>query len=410
MKFTDNYIKNLQPDKTWFEKTEATGLGVRVLPSGNKSWVYRFTFNSKRYKMTLGKYPGISLKQARELHIAAIKLKEQGINPITDAEEQKRKQNDTVKHLVMSWYKNYIEKHRKQPLQIKQHIEADIIPSLGDLSLSTIQAWHITKALDAIVARGARVHANKVLSTLKQAFNYAVSRGELAANPAIHIRSRDIGGIEKPRDRFLTIDEIKTLWLFLDSEENRISFSVKAAIKIILLTGVRTAELRLAQWSEINFEAALWTIPAQHTKSNQVMHIHLSVQTMALFAALKSCTTSKYVITGFDDEQPLTEKALPRAVNRVQERLGIPHWTAHDLRRTFATQMGQTLHVDPVVIEKCLGHKMPKIMATYNKNEMLPQRKDALNRWGEFLENLLSTRIIHPSNSHQITTHSEAIA
>lgn len=105
IKFTDNYIKNLQPDKTWFEKTEATGLGVRVLPSGNKSWVYRFTLNSKRYKMTLGKYPGISLKQARELHVAAVKLKEHGINPITDAEEQKRKQNDTVKHLVLSWYK-----------------------------------------------------------------------------------------------------------------------------------------------------------------------------------------------------------------------------------------------------------------------------------------------------------------
>lgn len=360
--------------------------------------------------MTLGKYPGISLKQAREFHVAAIKLKEQGINPITDAEEQKRKQNDTVKHLVLSWYKNYIEKYRKQPLQIKQHIDADIIPSLGDLSLSTIQAWHITKALDAIVERGARVHANKVLSTLKQAFNYAVSRGDLAANPATHIRSRDIGGIEKSRDRFLSIDEIKALWLFLDSEENKISLSVKAAIKIILLTGVRTAELRLAQWSEINFENALWTIPAQNTKSNQVMRIHLSAQTMALFVALKSCTTSKYVITGFDDKKPLTEKALPRAVNRVQERLGIPHWTAHDLRRTFATQLGQTLHIDPVVIEKCLGHKMPKIMATYNKNEMLPQREDALNRWSEFLENLLSTRIIHPSNLHPISTRSEAIA
>jgi integrase len=74
---------------------------------------------------------------------------------------------------------------------------------------------------------------------------------------------------------------------------------------------------------------------------------------------------------------------------RIQTRVGIPQWTAHDLRRTFATQLGETLNVDPVVIEKCLGHKMPKIMATYNKNEMLLQRKDALEQWAQCIENIL---------------------
>ncbi len=80
---------------------------------------------------------------------------------------------------------------------------------------------------------------------------------------------------------------------------------------------------------------------------------------------------------------------MPRAVIRIQERVGIPQWTAHDLRRTFATQLGETLNVDPVVIEKCLGHKMPKIMATYNKNEMLPQRKEALEKWSDLINNLV---------------------
>lgn len=74
-------------------------------------------------------------------------------------------------------------------------------------------------------------------------------------------------------------------------------------------------------------------------------------------------------------------------------RIGIPSWTAHDLRRTFATQLGEALHVDPVVIEKCLGHKMPRIMATYNKNEMLSQRREALNQWAQFIEDLIHTDI-----------------
>lgn len=391
IKFTDNYIKNLQPEKSWFEKTESSGLAVRVLPSSNKSWIYRFTLNSTRYKMTLGKYPGISLKQARELQKNAENLKDQGINPIEYSTQQKLKLNHTVKNLTLSWYSAYIEKNRKQPQQIKQLIHADIIPLLGDLPLEKIRSIDITKALDHIVNRGAPVHANKVLSTLKQAFNYAVSRGELSENPAVNIRARDIGGIEKPRERFLTLEEIKKLWLFLESNDSKISLALKIAIKIILLTGVRTAELRLAEWSEFDFAQSIWIIPAKHTKNSLTMKIHLSPQTKLLFEQLRALSDSCFVLPGLKNLQPITDKALPKAVNRIQDRLNIPQWTPHDLRRTFATQLGEALQVDPVVIEKCLGHKMPKIMATYNKNEMLPQRKNALNQWGQFLENLLST-------------------
>ena len=389
IKFTDNYIKNLQQEKSWFEKTESSGLAVRVMPSGNKSWIYRFTLNGRRCKMTLGKYPGISLKQARELHIQAESLKEQGINPIEHVEQQKLKQDYTIKNLLLSWYSNYIEKNRKQPQQIKQLIDADIIPLLGHMVLEKIQSRDITRALDIIVNRGAPVHANKVLSTLKQAFNYATSRGDLAENPAMNIRARDIGGLEKPRERFLTLEEIKTLWLFLDSDASKMFTHMKAGIKIILLTGIRTAELRLAQWNEFDFEQSLWTIPANHTKSGETMKIHLAPQTKLLLEKLRLHRTSCYVLPGAKNNQPLTDKSLPKAVKRIQDRVGIPQWTPHDLRRTFATQLGEALHIDPVVIEKCLGHKMPKIMATYNKNEMLPQRRDALDKWSKCIHDLV---------------------
>jgi integrase len=101
---------------------------------------------------------------------------------------------------------------------------------------------------------------------------------------------------------------------------------------------------------------------------------------------LQSISDSLSVLMGLDPEKPLDESALPRAIKRIQDRVGITEWTAHDLRRTFATQLGETLNIDPVVIEKCLGHKMPRIMATYNKNEMLPQRKDALEQWSQCIQ------------------------
>ncbi|TIG43773.1 integrase [Legionella pneumophila] len=141
----------------------------------------------------------------------------------------------------------------------------------------------------------------------------------------------------------------------------------------------------------MDFEQSLWTIPSSHTKNPLVMKIHLTPLTQSLFELLKAETNSSFVIPGLNDEEPLTDKAIAKAVSRIQTRVGIPHWTAHDLRRTFATQLGEALHVDPVVIEKCLGHKMPKIMATYNKNEMLPQRKEALIRWEERIKQLIGS-------------------
>lgn len=400
MKFTDSYIRNLKPEQKWFEQIELSGLGLRVMPSGTKSWIYRFTLNSKRYKMTLGKYPGISLKQARELHIQAENLKQQGINPIDYEKIQREKSDNTVKKLVSNWYSNYVEKHLKRPLTIKKQIDLDIIPLLGHRVLDELQTIDITVALDKIVKRGARVHANRVLSSLKQMFNYAVSRGVMQNNPANNIRSKDIGGHEKPRERFLTMDEIKALWQFLKSDKSQMAPQTRIAIKIILLTGVRTAELRLAKWDEIDFEQSLWTIPVQNSKASMISKIHLSEQVKRLFRELKNISESHYVLAGADGCNPLTENALPRAIKRIQERVGIPEWTAHDLRRTFATQLGETLQIDPVVIEKCLGHKMPRIMATYNRNEMLPQRQDALNKWSQCIENLMINNVVFLINKN----------
>ena len=390
MRFIDSYLKNLKSEKTWYEKTEASGLGIRVMPSGSKSWIFRYTLHGKRQKMTLGKYPAISLKQARDLLLKAQELKEQGINPIEHQKQEKSREIYTVEKLFTDWYNAYIVKNRKRPLDVKKQIDADIIPLLGHKALETLQTIDITRSLDVIVNRGAPILANRILSSLKQAFNYAVSRGNIQQNPAASIRAKDIGGTERPSERFLTLDEIRTIWQFLDSNQCQMSLQTKSAIKIVILTGVRTAEIRLAQWSHIDFSNSIWTIPPEHNKGKVTVKIHLSQLAKAVLQELKAISYSSFVLPGLIKNKPLDENALPRAIRRIQGRISIPEWTAHDLRRTFATQLGEALDVDPVVIEKCLGHKMPRIMATYNKNEMLPQRKEALERWAECIEHLLT--------------------
>lgn len=388
-KFTHNKILGLIPKQKRYLVNEGNGFCLRVSSQGTKTWFYRYKFDGKEKWLTIGHFPHIGVAEARKCFNEFWAIRSSGQDPEIIVQQRLLQKNNTINTLFTEWYSKYILKHRKQPQQIKQQIDADIIPLLGKIELSQIQARDITRALDTIVKRGSPVHANKVLSTLKQALNYAVNRGELMANPAANLRARDIGGVEKPKERHLNINEIETLWRFLDSNYHALSLQIKNAIKIIVLTGVRTGEIRMATWSEFDFEQSLWIIPAEHSKTALTMQIYLSPQVKSLFLELHQITYSNYVLAGNNANSPISDKAISKAVSRIQERVGIPYWTAHDLRRTFATQLGQTLNIDPVVIEKCLGHKMPKIMATYNKNEMLPQRKEALIRWGEYIQHLL---------------------
>lgn len=396
--WTDAQIKGLKPKATRYEQSIIKGgLAIRVTPAGVKTWVYRYKIDGKTEKLTIGHYPKMGLHDANVRFLELSNQRREGDSPkqlIQEAAaEIERQKNNTVEKLVLLWYSERIEEESKRPQTIKKQIDKDIIPLLGDKELSIIQTVDIADALGEIVKRGAPVHANRVLSSLKQLFNWAISKGKMQYNPALCIRPKDIGGKEVPRDRYLSLDEIKILWRFLDGDESQMALQTKNAIKIILLTGVRTAELRLATFSEFDFEKSLWTIPAEHSKTDNEMKIHLSSQVKNLLMELKKRSHSNYVLSGVKTNTPLTENALPRAIKRIEDRLGIPSWTAHDLRRTFATQLGEALHVEPVVIEKCLGHKMPRIMATYNKNEMLPQRKEALDRWAQFVEELLQEKV-----------------
>jgi integrase len=394
--FTDTYIKRLQPQDKRLEKFEGGGFGILVYPAGTKSWIYRYKIDNKKDYIIFGHYPAMSLAEARKRFNELRDIRRSGSNPKSLIELELNREQHTVEKLILSWYTNYVEKNRKQPLQIKQQIEADIIPMLGHMEIEKVQPIDLTKALDIIVQRGAPIHANRVLSTLKQVFNYAVSRGSMQQNPATNIRTRDIGGLEKPRERFLSMDELQKLWHFLNAEECKMFLQTKAAIKIIILTGVRTGEIRLAQWSHFDFDNSLWTIPPEHTKGAITVKIHLTPLVKSILTELKSISDSPFVLPGLVPNNPLDKNALPRAIARIQDKLDIPEWTAHDLRRTFATQLGEALNIDPVVIEKCLGHKMPRIMATYNKNEMLPQRQEALTQWSECIQ-----RLIYPHG----TTH-----
>ncbi len=403
-KFTDAMVRNIKPCEQRIEYTEGNGFILRVSPSGVKTWVYYFKFDKKPQRLTLGRHPALSVAQARKALTDAALLKDNGINPIQHKKDQeakakakKQREIQTVEWLVNDFYQRYILKNRKAPEQIRQQKEADIIPLLGDMKIQDISTRDITKALETIVDRGSPIHANKVLRTIKQMFNYAVSKGLLKYNPAIAIDAKTIGGIETPRDRYLSYDEIKALWSYLDdTEKHRTHPATILGLKILLLTGVRTGSLIKAEWQEVDFNACLWTIPPEHLKlkkseARKPHKVHLTDFVKGLFMQLRDLTDSQYIIPHKDGDKPANSKLFSRVINRSRGNIeGITeNFNVHDFRTTFSTSLAE-LGISPHITELALGHKLPKIMATYNKFEYLDERKEALTIWSDKIEMLVN--------------------
>lgn len=415
-KFTDAMVRNIKSSQKRTDYTEGGGFCLRVSPSGKKSWVYSYKFDGKSKRYTVGYYPSLSVAKARKLIADAGLLKDRGIDPAQakkDTEEalkrELEKEKLTIEWLANDFYTRYIMKNRKVPKQIKQQIDADIIPSLGKIKLDGVTTRQITIALEKIVDRGSFVHANKVLSTIKQMFTYALSKGIVEKSPVQGINSINIGGKEKPRDRNLSLREIKLVWQWLDVKDNHhLHPATPLALKLLLLTGIRSHSLRLAEWKEFDFDNSLWTIPPYHLKIRktdiQKPHkVHLTDFTKKILIELKEISGEKcnMVLPSIKDEsKPLTDKMLPRAVKRLEGRIKeVEPWTPHDLRRTFSTQLS-AMGIAPHVVEKCLGHKLPGIMAVYNQHEYLDERKQALEQWSDKIEMLVTNSNVVALNTH----------
>lgn len=393
-RFTDRYITNIKKTGKKQDFTEGEGFILRMNISGNKTFYYRYTMQGKKKLIKLGTYPTCTLADARKKHIEYRGLFLNGIDP-----QETSNDINTVKELANYWYNKYIIKNRKVPLQIKQQIDKDIIPSLGGVKLKDITTRKLTISLDGIVDRGSPVHANKVLSTLKQMFNYAISKGiYIGANPLIGTKANDVGGKEKPRERNLSMHELTKVWLYLDSDKHRIPKYSVNGIKLLILTGCRLSEVKNALWSEFDIDASLWTIPKERYKTGIEHKVHLTCLMKELLSELNVMSgSSKFILPSTtNDNAPLSDKALSRSIARSQDRIGLEKFTIHDIRRTFCSRMADHLDIDVIIVEKLIGHKLAKIFETYQKSEMLDKRKDALEKWSKTIAILTAADNIIP--------------
>jgi integrase len=388
MTLSDLQIKKTAPQKARFEISDGKGLSLRIMPTGKKTWVFRYMIDGKARRMTLGTYPSVSLSGAREKHSLAMQEVERGIDPgyKQTAEEAARKAAPTVADLLEEFWE-IVLKHKASGNECKRLLVKDVIPLWGERKVVSITRRDAVLLIDKVRARAA-ITANRLQGVLVQMFNFAAERGIMEHYPLAGLKKKS----EKARSRVLTDDEIRLLWAALDLENKVMDIypASKLAMKMILLTGQRPGEACGMAWSEIDSDG-FWNIPAERRKSRDAQRIPLSEMAMQTIEQARIYSgDSPFVFSSTrKNSSPVMTHTLSKAIVRHWREIGFKEpFTPHDLRRTLRTRLAE-IGVDDVVAERVLGHKLQGIMAVYNRHSYDTEKRLALDKWERKLRKIL---------------------
>ena len=402
MRFTDRGIQALKPKAERYEVWEdgRTGLGVRVAPSGRKSFVYMYRFDGKPRRMTLGAYPKIGLADARVLHAKAKQQRERGIDPGAAHIEKRRAERDaeTVRELVEEYLEKHARPNKRSAAVDERILGKEVLPVWGSRKAKSITRRDVIKLLDGIVDRGAPIMANRTLAVIRKMFNFAIGRDIIDASPCVMIQAP---ARETPRDRVLSPAEIGAFWRGL--ADAKMSDQVRLALKLMLVTAQRREEVTCAPWAEFGLGDKIWDIPASRTKNGRAHRVPLSPLALELLGEIREAAgNSEWLFPSPRTGNPITPAAISHALRDNLEAVGVEGITPHDLRRSAASHMTE-LSISRLVVSKILNHSDGSITGVYDRYEYGPEQRRALEAWGARLKEIISGEVA-PENV--VTLHS----
>jgi integrase len=379
---TDMACRNAKPQSCRYDLPDGDGLFLRVASSGAKVWCIRYVIDGKQWRFQIGKYPKMSLADARQRQAAL----EDEIAAGYDPREKKRleKQEPTFGMLLEKfWEKELKDKPTAQ--EQRRLIEKDALPILKNRKVKSITRRDIVEIVDDVRDR-APVTGNRLQTVLIRMFNFASEKGEIRTSPIAGLKRKK----EESRARVLTDDEIRLLWGALDIERQHLDIYVltKLALQTILLTGQRPGEVCSMRWDQI--DNGLWIISAEDRKNQEENIIPVTEMFSNVLQAARVYSISEYVFQSpSDPKRPLTVGALANAIRRNRAEIGVKDpFTPHDLRRTLRTRLA-ALGVTDIVAERVLGHKLQGVMAIYNRYDYVTEKKQALERWETSLKQII---------------------
>ena len=382
---TDREIQNLKPqDKRYSVKDKLNnGLFIEVKESGVKSWHYRYSLAGKQERLVIGRYPDLSLKDARQIRDESASLVAKGISPKQDKTKPK---GILFKDYGERYLKEVIKKDRKNPYNMILCLNNDIYPMLGHIQLEQITVDDVRRTIWRKKEQGYDAAANQVRGLLKRMFDYAMTLGYVPYNPVLAIPVRHIHKA-KPRDRYLSSDEIRNYYTTLLN--SRVYRARKLGLMLSLLTLVRKSELQAAKWEHINFDERKWLIPETKADSktghSREMVVYLSDQVVEIFKELKTIAGDEpYVFVGRKSGTHVSHNVLNEAQKAALRLTDVAHFTVHDLRRTASTHLNeQGFNSD--AIEACLNHAPRGVRGIYNKAIYEKERIEMLQKWSDYI-------------------------
>ena len=378
-------------------KSDGDGLTFTLSAQGTATWTLRYRIAGRARELTLGRYPDLSLGEARKL-AAAKRVEVQQVIDVAAIKQQKKaeaKQAANVEQLANLWLDNTVRRRHQYPEVTERVFKRDILPALGKSNTKSVTTPEITRLLAKINASGRPSIANDALRHMKAMFAYGEALGMVDRNPAERIKLEHAGGQEKSRTRALSTAEIAKLLKAMREAGTQFGRDNELAVKLLLALACRKMELFAAKWEEFDLSNNLWRIPATRIKTRESRELALAPAVIEWLQELKiRACGSDYV---FPARRESKRKRFPhvspdttwRALHDLNH--GLEAFTVHDLRRTSRSLMADIgVHFD--VAEKILGHKLPGVAHVYDRGGSLEQQRTALEKVAGALVRLESSK------------------
>jgi integrase len=398
MALTDRAIQTkAKPRDKAFKLADSHGLYLLVKPNGSRYWRMDYAIGGKRKLLAFGVYPDVSLKEARDKQADARRLLRNGTDPAEVKRAHKQQAKARSAHSFENVAREWHEKQKGRWTADHAHrvitcLERDVFPHVGSIPIKELAAPAILQVLKRVERRDALDVASRVLQRISAVYRYAISTGRTTYNPAA-----DLAGSLKTRKvthrAALSRAELPAFLKQLDAYDGQPT--TRLALKLVVLTFVRSRELRGAEWREFDLDRAEWRIPASRMKITAEHIVPLSRQALTILDELKPLTGSYELV--FPNQNNLSKPMSENTLLYAMYRMGYhSKATVHGFRATASTILNE-MGWEADVIERQLAHaERNKVRAAYHRSEYLKDRRKMMQAWGDFIEGLTTGAKIIP--------------
>jgi integrase len=387
MPLTDTALRAAKPTEKTQKLFDGSGLYLLITPKGAKSWRLKYQFQRKEKLISLGPYPLVSLKEARERATAARKTLESGVDPTAQRKQKKQRTLITFELVALEWHERQSAKWTASYAEATlNRMKRNLFPAIGSTPVNAVTAPEILTLLRKVEARGQIGTAHALKQLCSGVFRYAIATGRAERDPAADLRGALAPNLKKHRPALTEPQAVGRLMHAVYNYQG--SLSVRSALQLMALTFCRTNEIRFAEWREFDFADRLWRIPAERMKMKRDHLVPLSNQAVAVLEKLRPYSgKDQYVFPGYRSETvPFGNTALQKAIRVMgfEREEMCPHGF-----RSMASTLLNELGFNADWIERQLAH-VPhgQVRGIYNRAEYLPERRRMLQEWADYLDTL----------------------